>query len=448
LEAPRVDVELSGRLTVVKVQLNEIPNYSAHEYTINILSKNRRDIILPLDDVSDGRVRAVFANDPETMADHVLPGESVILTIEANLGYYIDNTKNSDDFVSGVKSIAGGLLSMSDIHLISETGTPGRIKKREYQFYMPDGNVQFDVAYKPTVAAKNQRAYVAMGARRGGGFGSGADGETGKSWGTASNDLQAVINSWTGPNFEQIWVLEGTYTPPDPDDRQWYTANPSVPDLCFEGGIPSEANYKVTGYNLSGITKKEDIAFVLRPGLKIFGGFLETDDTAPDSAAAAGRTILSGVFPDGTRAHHVILAVDADGTELNTLTIAGAVGPETDSSITVQEQNNAQRSISRQAGGGIHNVNSSLRLSHVRIRNNKSTWGGGMYTIASGTNTRPLLDDVEFFGNTALESGGGMFNMGYTSSCIPDISNSRLSATNRWRPAAECITREQTACPP
>jgi hypothetical protein len=121
-----------------------------------------------------------------------------------------------------------------------------------------------------------------------------------------------------------------------------------------------------------------------------------------------------------------VLAVDADNTELNTLTITGAIGPEADSSISVKEQDHNPRSVSRQAGGGIYNVNSGIALKHVRIENNRTTWGGGMYTIANGSNTSPKLSDVEFFGNTAFESGGGMYNRSAGSNCIPEISNSRF----------------------
>jgi hypothetical protein len=65
-------------------------------------------------------------------------------------------------------------------------------------------------------------------------------------------------------------------------------------------------------------------------------------------------------------------------------------------------------------------------MTNVIIRNNKSTAGGGMYTIGlpGGGAARPELDRVEFSSNTALASGGGMLNASSGVDCIPIIENS------------------------
>ncbi|MDR1390429.1 MAG: hypothetical protein LBJ31_10700 [Treponema sp.] len=430
--SPFVDVALNGRNTVVKIAVSDIPQYADNEYIVNILSKNRNDIILPLDGENDGQVRAVFAtgDDAGLNATSVLPGELIRLTVRPYLGYYVNGSFNTNGFVNGVK-VSGGTFSMSELTLKSN---PANWKERIYEFVMPDNNIRFEVAYRLTVEGKVKTAYVAEEARRGGGYGSGSDSETATSWGKASGDLQAVINSWTGSNFNEIWIMRGTYTPPDPavyNSGMISDGDPS--NDHFGTGAPpwTAANYRVNtaAYELSGLGTREDISFILRPGLKLCGGFEETDDTKDARSIDAQRkTILSGTFAsDGTQVHHVLIAVDADGVLLDTLTVSGAVGPEVSSAISVKRATAPAvpaRSVNRQYGGGIYAVNSSMTLENVYIANNTSSRGGGMYVESLGSNTYPSLHKVEFFNNTAKESGGGMFNVATSSICNPSISES------------------------
>jgi hypothetical protein len=432
---PFADIELKGRTTLVRVQIEDNPAYSPQEYTLNLLSRNSNAIILPVDADNDGVVRATYAEGSQLglTAEQALPGDLIKLTVKANLGYYI---KQVNCIASTLQMGGTGVqLYSNDDPDPSSLPEQSRSKNRTYYFRMPDENVTFTVDYRPTVQALGDIAYVAAGSRYGGGYQSGG---IGTSWGKASNDLQAVINSWTGANFQEIWVLgrdpDGvpqTYTPPDPatyNDPDYIADNfpDSTPsnqaDNPFASG-DSASDYHVRNYLFSGIAGKEDIAFVLLPGLRIYGGFEETDDEKPLPQAAV-NTILSGEFSDGTRAHHVVLAVDSGGATLETLTITGGIGPESDSSITVTRSGQASRQISRQSGGGVYSVNSGLNLKNVIIRNNKSTLGGGMFTRSLGSDARSVLDNVEFYSNTALESGGGMYNTGPSGDCLPRIFNS------------------------
>ncbi|MDR1306390.1 MAG: hypothetical protein LBK74_02300 [Treponema sp.] len=436
---PYVNVELKGRNTAVSVHIEDPLAFTANEYTLNLLSKNTNEIVLPLDEASDGRVKAVFAPGTENAgmtARYVLPGELVRLTVDANLGYYVDWSVNAYAVPGGTD---GGVICAASTLTMGSTGvklisSPTDWKHREYQFYMPDENVQFEVRYRPTVTSLDNIAYVAAEARRGGGYGSG-DGRTGKSWGTASNDLQAVINSWTGNNFTEIWVHKGTYTPPDPDVWTVYPGTGGSPHNPFPSDNASPSQYNAGGkgtYTLGGIMDKKDIAFVLQQDLRIYGGFEETHDSLDDRftgvetshSDVAKKTILSGEFSDGQRAHHVVLAVDAAAPTLDTLTVAGAIGPESPTSITVQGNGRAAKTVSRQHGGGIYNVNSELRLKNVIIRNNKSTMGAGIYIVSNGTDIHPILEEVEFFSNTALQSGGGMYVVALSNNCTPEIRKS------------------------
>ncbi|MDR2663485.1 MAG: right-handed parallel beta-helix repeat-containing protein [Treponema sp.] len=434
---PYVNVELKSRNTAVSVHIEDPLAFTANEYTLNLLSKNTNEIVLPLDEASDGRVKAVFAPGTENAgmtARYVLPGELVRLTVDANLGYYVDWSVNAYAVPGGTD---GGVICSASTLTMGSAGvklisSPGDWKHREYQFYMPDENVQFEIRYRPTVTSLDNIAYVAAEARRGGGYGSG-DGRTGKSWGTASSDLQAVINSWTGNNFTEIWVHKGTYTPPDPDVWTVYPGTEGSPHNPFSSNNAPPSSYNARGkgsYTLGGMGDKKDIAFVLQQDLRIYGGFEETHDSLDDRftgvsrSDAAKKTILSGEFSDGQRAHHVVLAVDAAAPTLDTLTIAGAIGPESPTSITVQGNGRPPRTVSRQHGGGIYNVNSDLRLKNVIIRNNKSTMGAGIYTVSNGADIHPILEEVEFFSNTALQSGGGMYVVALSNNCTPEIRKS------------------------
>ncbi|MDR2020720.1 MAG: hypothetical protein LBQ14_08160, partial [Treponema sp.] len=273
---PFADVELNGRNTMVQVAVTDIPHYSSKEYVLNILSETPSDILLP-EGPQNGIVRAVFASGPNTglAAVHALPGDLIELSISANLGWYIHADKNDDAYVSGVRvtHYGNGVFEMgSHVWLENEEGADAaKIKKRTYRFIMPDQNIRFEVEYKETIAGSNRKAYVASEASRSGGYGSGGDGKTGTSWGTASNDLQAVINSWNDSPFDEIWIHRGTYTP---DPGSW--------------------NSQYAGdYTISGAADGKDVAFVLRTGLRILGGFEETHGapedrfSEPDVAGAA-----------------------------------------------------------------------------------------------------------------------------------------------------------------
>jgi hypothetical protein len=471
-----LDVPMSGRNTSVRIKVKDTPQFLDTEYSLNLLSRGRNDIVVPLDAENDGQVRAVFASgaDAGLPAGSVLPGELITLTVEANLGYYIDWDADSGGFVDGVRCIAGSLsMGPTGVKLVGTDAKNGW-KKRTFRFYMPDENVQFEVKYRPTATAINAKAYVAAGARRGGGFGSGYDSKTGTSWGTASNDLQAVINSWTGSNFDQIWILGGTYAVPDPDtyDPRDYdgsalandnSASPPLTNRCFPTGGTASKYFAVSDpgwhYDFSGITVKEDISFILRPGLKLYGGFVETDDSVA-GRSFEDETVLSGIFDDGRQARHVVLALDAHMAELDGVTISGGMGPESDTSFSLSCAATAApagtpstpqptaRTIHRQRGAGIYNINSSLFLTNTRIENNKTDMGAGMYTLADGLDISLTLNKVTFFNNTAQGSGGGMYNGTVATSSLTPTLESCFFNENKSKNMGGGIYNTGTKCTP
>jgi len=57
-------------------------------------------------------------------------------------------------------------------------------------------------------------------------------------------------------------------------------------------------------------------------------------------------------------------------------------------------------------GGGMYNVDSSPRLSYLSFSDNSARHGGGIYNYHS----EPIITNALFYRNTALERGGGMYN--------------------------------------
>jgi hypothetical protein len=230
------------------------------------------------------------------------------------------------------------------------------------------------------------------------------------SWGTASNDLQAVINSWTGTNFDEIWV-QGTVTP-----KTWANAT--------------------GGYQITDTGDPKDKAFVIPPGLKIYGGFGGTETDRSQRSSNNRLSVLSGLNPeDNTNARHVVVMADIPNdqeTVLDGLTISGGIGADSPgSSITVKN-----RPIGRQSGAGVYLVNASPILENIRVQGNTATangvgddvgGGGGIYNIAMDNGTSsPRLTSVVIYNNSVSGNGaaGGMYNFAQAgSTCNPILDN-------------------------
>jgi hypothetical protein len=80
------------------------------------------------------------------------------------------------------------------------------------------------------------------------------------------------------------------------------------------------------------------------------------------------------------------------------------------------------------SGGGMFNQDSSPTLTNVTFKGNFAQWGGGMFNWERyfGGTSDPILTDVSFIDNSAIEYGGGMFNHQSNSimSRVSFISNS------------------------
>jgi hypothetical protein len=175
------------------------------------------------------------------------------------------------------------------------------------------------------------------------------------SWATACADLQAVINASAAD--DEIWIAAGIYRPTH-SAANWTPAAP-------------------TGVNVD--PNDRDNAFVLKTGVRLYGGFNGTETALADRNPKLHITILSGDLdnddtfdPDdgistGNRennAHHVVIGADIPATTvLDGVTVTGGNADDTAYTyIRVNGQN-----VSRNNGGGMHNRYSSPTLTGVII---------------------------------------------------------------------------------
>ncbi|MFT3680014.1 MAG: choice-of-anchor Q domain-containing protein [Ferruginibacter sp.] len=224
-------------------------------------------------------------------------------------------------------------------------------------------------------------------------------------WATASNDLQAVINQCVAG--DEIWIAAGTYKP----------------------------NRRADALTVITATNRNN-AFVLKSGVRVYGGFTGTETLLNQRDYDANVVILSGdigtagVTTDNCY-HVVINAGTNSSTSLQGVTIQEGNANGTlviTPSITVNGY-----SINPRRGGGVFNIDVQSGVSDVIIkRNNAAALGGGMYdsasvyTFAHGyfTITQNTSDDgaglyvsgsdftlfeAIFSNNVASGEGGGIF---------------------------------------
>jgi len=168
---------------------------------------------------------------------------------------------------------------------------------------------------------------------------------SGEDWDNASSDLQAMIDIDCAT---QVWVAAGTYKPA------------AYPTGCTNCSTP------------------RDYAFVLRSGVKVYGGFAGTE-TALTQRTAGNETILSGdIDNDNTlnagNTYHVVLSTnDNDQTLLDGCTVTGG---NANGSGTVSIDG---LDIYRYDAGGLVAKNSHTLFTNNKFVNNLGYYGGGAY---------------------------------------------------------------------
>jgi hypothetical protein len=190
----------------------------------------------------------------------------------------------------------------------------------------------------------------------------------GLTWGAASGDLQQMINDSNPATNDEVWVYVGAYLPLQ---------------MAGDG------------------TEDRDRAFVLKAGVKIYGGFTsEATGTVPafGTAGRNGKSTLSGDLGtqnnNSDNAYHVVIGVNIsnDGkTVLDGFTVSGG-NANSSGYITVNGQ-----WVFGSSGGGIFNNDASPVLTHITISGNTANNGGGIFNTNSSS---PVLTNTIVWGNS------------------------------------------------
>ena len=249
----------------------------------------------------------------------------------------------------------------------------------------------------------------------------GSDNNNGTTWASAFETLQAALD--VADAGDEIWIAAGTYYPTA-------LAEASSSDL-------------------------RDVAFVLKPDVKIYGGFAGSETTLAGRSWATNTTILSGDLTatgGADSVYHVVISAGDVGTALlDGITITGGKANGSGfitvngediyknygggmcnrgSSPTLTNVTISDNSATT-VGGGMVNNDSSPKLTNVTISGNSVTGGGssggGMYNI---TNSSPTLTNVIISGNSATNNGGGMCNSNTSSPTLTNVTISGNSANN------------------
>jgi hypothetical protein len=279
-----------------------------------------------INDNSRGTFQAIANNRP---VQNALPGQRVTLRLVPKLGWDVDKLciVTEDGFERNIFPDPAIGSYDSGGPLRPDINNPDL---QEWTFTMPNETARILISYKFSAGKLSRVAYVAPDARanRSGPYGDNPDGNgtlTGTSWAYATCNLQGVINAFDGGAFDEIWLLEGTYRLDPPKDASdtdtWWAGTIGAGDRTG----PMDGTFNTGQLNRS---------FVLKEGLRLYGGFKGKEGTATTAATqdnpawktarnmrfpagqqtqaaqqqAARRTILTGALRNGRSVRHVVVA--------------------------------------------------------------------------------------------------------------------------------------------
>jgi predicted outer membrane repeat protein len=208
----------------------------------------------------------------------------------------------------------------------------------------------------------------------------------GSNWANASADLQAMIDA--SASGDQVWVAAGTYMPTE-----------KIANTLNDGTTP---------------TTSRDQAFILRTGVKVYGGFAGTESLLTERNYVSNETILSGdlgtVGDKTDNAYHLVIArIVTAGTEkavLDGFTLqdgyANGTGTVTAGLNLDQNQGAAINLRGTDALG-------KTEFSNLIIKNNESSGAGGAAYIYSSGNGNLTFRNVQFLNNLSGASGGAIY---------------------------------------
>lgn len=209
----------------------------------------------------------------------------------------------------------------------------------------------------------------------------------GVSWASAFNTLQDALDlADTCHQIKQIWVAKGTYKP----------TKKIVNGLS---GYPATAR---------------DMAFLLVPNIKIYGGFAGNETSLDSRNWQMNKTVLSGDIgregDSSDNTYHVVVAVGEVGSALlDGFLITGGNADGFPASFPVKDHDGYF--IVPTEGGGVYMSRSSPVFSNITIRKNRAVLYGGAVANEgqeeSDQRSSPTFINTVVSGNTVAEAGGG-----------------------------------------
>ncbi len=216
--------------------------------------------------------------------------------------------------------------------------------------------------------------------------------DDGTSWGNAYSIIQPAINE--AIYGDSIWIAEGTYKPTNGSFRQF--------------------------------------SFVLKNGVKWFGGFQGNETELSQRDFTLYPTILSGdigIQGDSTdNSYHVIYTIGTDSTSL----IDG---------FTIQEGQAININLGNSPfsyGGGmfvdgnVDNIAAHPVIKNCHFKNNVALFGGGLAigSPSNGFSLNPHIINCQFTNNYADSFGGAIIKLGGNPNAAPNIFESCLFKDN------------------
>jgi len=168
-------------------------------------------------------------------------------------------------------------------------------------------------------------------------------------------------------------------------------------------------------------TTTRTIAFTLKSGVSVYGGFAGTETALGQQNPAKYITILSGNISGATA-----------GDSYNVVVSSGNTGTTLLNGFTI-EDGNADGAGQYTTGGGIYNSATTVTYSHCIITNNTAIGdGGGVYITGSGT---VVFDTCTFTTNSTTVSfstqngGGAVYCAGGTATFLDCTFSTNTSAS-------------------
>jgi len=190
------------------------------------------------------------------------------------------------------------------------------------------------------------------------------------------------------------------------DGTSWGTAMLTLQDALAAAGSGDEIRIAAGVYKPdrggTAPAGSREASFMLKPGLKILGGFAGYGQPHPDARDPGTYvTILSGDLRGNDQggllnlndnSYHVVVG-PADGLPgvLDGVTITGG---------------NADGAYPHHYGGGLYNPDGKLQLVNCTFRGNTGVWGGAVMNFGPSV----TLVNCQLVGNRALMLGGALYN--------------------------------------